>query len=202
MTSKTDNNNVITTYNGIEVYYSDISVLCSEYESQFDDLEERKNKPMFFTGLITYINRHLFKNITSIKYNNDYNALNDLFFECFIPLCAKYNKTITLQNFCLMTGIDNGMLSVILSGTHNDGSRVKPETVETVKKWKSACESALIDSGMSGNPVFSIFALKAGHGWKEEPQRLEIVGTNAPQATPEQIAEKYRDAKRPELPEL
>lgn len=195
------NNSIITTYNGIEIYENDISVLCDEYIKQFPDLEEVCNKPVFFNGLLVYINRHLFKNITSLKFNNDYNALNDLFFDCFIPLCVKYSKTPTLQNFCIMTGIDNSLLSQILSGTYNDGSRVNAETFQTVKKWKSTTESALIDNGMAGNPVFSIFALKANHGWKETPQEIQLTGETT-RATPEQIAERYKDVKRPELPQL
>lgn len=197
----TTNRHVITTYNGIDIFDNDISVLCSEYESQFDDIEERINKPMFFTGLVVYINRHLFKPITDRNYNHDYNALDYIFYDCFLPLCAKYNKTVTLQNFCLMTGISNDLLSQILSGTYKDGSKVKPQTFQTVKKWKETAESALIDNGMIGNPVFSIFALKANHGWKETPQEITITGSSA-QATPEQIAEKYRDVKKPELPDL
>jgi len=196
----TENRNIITTYNGVEIYNDDISMLCHEYESQFtDDIEERINKSMFFTGLVVYLNRHLFKNITGLKYNNDYNALNDLFYDCFVPLCSKYNKTVTLQNFCLMTGIDNSLLSQILSGSYNDGSKVKTETFQTVKKWKDTAESALIESGMSGNPVFSIFALKAGHAWKDNSQ--ETTATElAAQSTPEQIQQRYKDAKRPEIP--
>ena len=195
------NDNVICTYNGIEIYDNDISLLCHEYELQYDDIEERINKPMFFTGLIVYINRHLFQNITSKSFNNDYKALDNIFFNCFVPLCSKYNKTITLQNFCLMTGIDNSLLSVILTGNYRDGSKVNPETYKTVKKWKDAAESALIDAGMTGNPVFSIFALKAGHGWIEkqpEPQVME----QTQQQTPEQIMEKYKNAKKPTLPQL
>lgn len=192
---------IITTYNGIEIYRNDIDVLCHDYELQFDNLEEVKNKSMFFTGLIVYINRHLFKNITDRKYNNDYDALNTIFYDCYIPLCMKYNKTPTLQSFCVMCGIDNSLLSAILSGTYKDGSKVNSDTFQTVKKWKSTCECALVDSGMSGNPVFSIFALKANHGWKEQPQEIIVNGSDA-RSTPEQIAEKFRDVKRPEIPDL
>lgn len=196
-----DTGNIICTYNGIEIYSNDISVLCDQYESQYTDLEERINKSMFFTGLIVYINRHLFQNITDRAYNNDYDGLNKIFFDCFIPLCSKYNKTATLQNFCIMTGISNDTLTQILNGHYKDGSNVKPETFRTVKKWKDTAETALIDSGMSGNPVFSIFALKANHSWREtspEPPMSETLT----QSTPEQIAERYKDAKLPELPEL
>lgn len=200
MLDNTDNN-IITVYNGIEVYKSDVNVLCHEYELQFDNLEDIKHKSVFFTGLVVYINRHLFKNITDRSFNNDYKALNTIFYDCYIPLCMQYNKTPTLQAFCIMVGIDNSILSVIISGTYQDGSRVNSETIKTVKSWKATCEAALIDNGMAGNPVFSIFALKAGHGWKETPQEIQVTGATT-QYTPEQIAERFKDAKRPEVPEL
>lgn len=201
MNVNTTDDNIITSYNGIDIYTSDINMLCSEYESQYDNIDDIKYKSVFFTGLVVYINRHLFKNITDRSFNNDYNALNTIFYDCYIPLCMRYQKTPTLQSFCVMTGIDNGLLSLILSGTYNDGSKVKPETLETVKKWKCTCESALVDNGMTGNPVFSIFALKANHGWKETPTELQIV-SNGTQSTPEQIAERYKDVKKPEIPVL
>lgn len=197
----TTDKNIITTYNGIEIYNDDISVLCKEYESQFDDIENRINKPMFFTGLVAYLYTNYFRPITEKSFNYDYKALDEIFYKIFLPICTRYQRTITLQNFCLMTGIHNSFLSQVLTGTHTDGSRVNPETVETVKKWKSTAESALVDNGISGNPVFSIFALKANHGWKETPQEI-VVNGSATNATPEQIAERYKDVKQPELPDL
>lgn len=196
-----NNDDILTVYNGITVYKNDIEVLCHEYESQYDNIDEIKNKPMFFTGLIVYINRNLFKNIAELKFNNDYKALNTIFYDCYIPLCMRYNKTPTLQSFCVMTGISHDIITQIVNGVYSDGSRVNPETLRTVKNWKSTTESALIDNGMTGNPVFSIFALKANHGWKETPTEIQVTGTGSATATPEQIAEKYKAAK-PEKPFL
>lgn len=194
-----NNNNVITTYNGIEIYKSDIDILCNDYESQFINIDDITSKSVFFNGLLVYINRHLFKNITSLKYNNDYNALNDLFFDCFIPLCVKYNKTPTLQDFCSMAGISNSYLSDILSGTYRDGSKVNKNTYETVKKWKETTETALFNAGMAGNPVMAIFGLKAGYGWSDQQtQRLEITTGNE-NSTPEQLASKYGSIEKPAI---
>ena len=35
-----NDNNIICTYNGVEIYDNDISILCSEYENQYTDIEE------------------------------------------------------------------------------------------------------------------------------------------------------------------
>ena len=194
-----NNNEILTVYNGIEVYKNDVEVLCHEYEKQYDNIDEVKSKSMFFTGLVVYINRNLFKNIAELKFNNDYKALNTIFYDCYIPLCMRYNKTPTLQSFCILVGISHDILTQIINGVYSDGSRVNPETLRTVKNWKNTTESALIDNGMTGNPVFSIFALKANHGWKETAQEIQVIGTTGANATPEQIAEKYRSEK-PKIP--
>ena len=196
-----NNNNVICTYNGIDIYENDISVLCDEYESQYTDIEERIKEPVFFTGLMIYINQNLFKEITSKKYNNDYNALNDIFYRFFLPVCVRYNRIPTLLNFCSMTGLSNSYLTSIINGVYVSGDKVNPETCETCKKWKEECENALLDFTLYRNSVSGIFALKSAHGWREtapEPPTAETLT----QSTPEQIAERYRDAKRPEIPVL
>ena len=202
MNVNTTDNNIITSYNGIDIYTSDIDVLCSEYEKQYNNVEDIKTKSVFFNGLMVYLNVNLFKNITNKNYNNDYEALNAIFYKCFVPLCVRYSRTPTLLNFCCMTGLSNTNLSDIVNGNYRDGSKVNTETSETVKKWKATCEAALFDSGMSGNPVMAIFGLKAAHNWSDQQiQRLEIV-SNGTQSTPEQIAERYKDVKKPEIPVL
>ena len=196
-----NNDNVICTYNGIEIYESDIRILCSEYESQFNDIEERIKEPMFFTGLMIFISQRLFKKITESKYNNDYDSLNEIFYRFFLPICVKYNRIPTLLNFCSMTGLSNSYLTSIISGTYVSGDKVNSKTCETCKKWKEECENALLDFTLYRNSVSGIFALKSAHGWREtapEPPQLDQVT----QSTPEQIQERYKDAKRPELPSL
>ena len=194
-----NDNNIICTYNGIEIYRSDIDILCSEYESQYDNSEEVLSNTVFFTGLMVFIQQRLFKPITDIKYTNDYNALDKLFYSVFIPLSVKYRRTPTIQNFCVMVNISNSLLSEILTGTYRDGSKVNSDTYKTIKKWYQTVESALASKAIDTNGIGSIFALKANFSWREaapEPPAAELTA----QATPEQIAERYKDAKKPELP--
>lgn len=194
-----NDNNIVCIYNGIEIYEHDIFQLCDSYESQYTDTEERIKEPVFFTGLMIYIYQNYFKAITGSKYNNDYNALNEIFYRCFLPVCVKYNRIPTLLNFCSMTGMSNSYLTSIINGVYVSGDKVNPKTCETVKKWKEECENALLDFTLYRNSVAGIFALKSSHGWREttpEPPAAELTA----QATPEQIAERYRDAKKPELP--
>lgn len=195
------NNTVICTYNGIEIYENDISVLCNEYESQYDDIEEKIKEPVFFTGLMIFISQRLFKKITENRYNNDYDALNEIFYRFFLPVCVRYNRIPTLLNFCSMVGLSNSYLTSIINGVYVTGDKVNPKTCETCKKWKEECENALFDFTLYRNSVSGIFALKSAHGWREtspEPPATEI----AAQSTPTEIQQRYKDAKRPELPIL
>lgn len=196
-----NNSNVICTYNGIQIYENDISVLCHEYESKYDNSEDILNNTVFFTGLMVFIQQRLFKPISDSKYNNDYNALDKLFFSVFIPLSVKYKRTPTIQNFCVMTSISNSLLSEILTGNYRDGSKVKTETCETVQKWYQTVESALASKAIDTNGIGSIFALKSNFSWRETSPEPPTAQTLT-QSTPEQIAERYKDAKRPEIPVL
>lgn len=193
------NNTVICTYNGIDIYESDIDILCNEYESKFNDIEERIKEPVFFTGLMIFIAQRLFKPITESKYNNDYDALNKIFYQFFLPVCVRYSRIPTLLNFCSMTGLSNSYLTSIINGVYVGGDRVNPKTCETCKKWKEECENALLDFTLYRNSVSGIFALKSAHGWRETTPEPPVAELTA-QATPEQIAERYRDAKRPKIP--
>ena len=152
-----------------------------------------------------YINLfcNVVKNNTGLTNNSyDYNALNDVFYKCYVPLAYKYNKTPTLQAFCCLVGISNTSLTELMSGTYASGSKVNVKNCETVKKWKSTCESALVSKAYDDNGIGAIFGLKAAHNWSDQQvQRLELVGSTT-QATPEQIAERYHDIEKPVLPDL
>ena len=196
-----NNDNVICTYNGIDIFKSDIEVLCSEYESQYDNDIDILNNTVFFTGLMVFIQQRLFKPIRNKEFRHDYIALDKLFYSVYIPLSVRYRRTPTIQNFCVMVGIGNQNLSAALAGSWPDGSKVNPEICETVKNWYQTIESALASKAIDTNGIGSIFALKANFSWREttpEPPQLDQVT----QSTPEQIQERYKDAKRPELPSL
>lgn len=200
-------NTLITKYGEIQVFKNDVEILEQDYISTLNNPEDI-NKTNVFSGLLNHVYINLFSNV--VKNNTgltnssyDYDALNDIFFRCYVPLAYKYNKTPTLQAFCCLVGISNSALSEIITGTYTTtGNKVNANTCETVKKWKSVCESALVNKAYDDSSIGAIFGLKAAHSWSDQQiQRLEIVN-NGTQATPEQIAEKYRDIKQPELPDL
>ena len=104
----------------------------------------------------------------------------------------------TVLEFCVFTGQDTSHVSDLRKGIYrNDGTKVNPNTTQIVKRWYSVAESALASKAFSENSVGCIFGLKSAHGWQETPQQLEVLNT-IQQETPQQIAERFRDAQKPE----
>lgn len=199
-------NNVIIDYNGIEIYQSDIDILCDQYIATLPD-PENIYKSNTFLGLLYYIYRQYLKEIIiqdkknagMSDYNNHYDFLDYVFNNIYVPLCMRYNSTPTILAFCCFVDIDNCILGDIKNGVYRStGQTVNPATSQTVKRWFKACESALYNRAIDTNSIGSIFALKANHGYQEAAQRLEVVPASAP-ASPEQIAEKYATAEKPKL---
>lgn len=193
--------NVILTYNNIELYQSEIDVLCDEYISTLHD-ENMIYKSTVFSGMLNYIYLHKLKYIIPDTYNNDYVLLDSIFDNIYINLCTRFNICPSIIQFTVLCHIDVSMLTEMRTGTYKDGSRVNADTSKTVKKWYSVCESMLLSKATNESSIGSIFALKANYGYRDNdtPQVLQIqTGT---QATPEQIAEKYRDIKKPVLVDL
>ena len=196
----TNMDNVILTYNNIELYKSEIDILCDEYINTLYNAD-MIYKSAVFSGLLHYIYQNKLKFIIPDTYNHDYKLLNDIFDNIYIYLCTRFNIVPNIIQFTVLCHIDKSLISEIKSGVYKDGSRVKSDTSETVKRWYSICESMLLSKATNESSIGSIFALKANYGYQEQPQRLEIVN-NGSNATPEQIAEKYKDVKKPEIPEI
>lgn len=193
--------NVILTYNNIELYQSEIDFLCDEYISTLHD-ESMIYKSTVFSGMLQYIYNNKLKYIIPDGFYNDYVLLDSIFDNVYINLCSKYNIVPSIIQFTVLCHIDVSMLTELRNGNYKDGSKVNEKTSKTVKKWYAVCESMLLSKATNESSIGSIFALKANYGYRDNdaPQVLQIqTGT---QATPEQIAEKYKDIKAPELPEL
>lgn len=197
---------IVISESGIEVYKSDIDILTSEYIESLPD-ESMIYKSPVFKGLLLYIYNTKLRNvIESIKnnkginqYNIDYSLMDSIFNNVYLPLCYRFSIVPTVLSFSVFVGIDNSFLYEVNKGIYRNGSKVNPDNTRTVKKWYSVCESALADKAFNENSIGSIFGLKANYQWTETAPQTALPDST-PQATPEQIAERYRDAKKPELP--
>ena len=193
--------NTVLTYNGIELYQSEIDILCDEYINTLHD-PNMIYKSTVFSGLLNYIYKNKLRYIIPNTYNNDYNLLNDIFYNVYIDLCTKYNIVPSIIQFVALCHIDRTSLTEIKSGIYRDGSRVKQSTSDTVQKWFDTCESMLLSKASNESSIGSIFALKANYQYRDnEPiQVLQVTAEN--KASPEQIAERYKDIEKPNMIEL
>ena len=110
-------------------------------------------------------------------------------------------QTPTILQFCTeFVGIDNTHLTDVKNGFYrSNDSRVNPEHTQIVKKWFSVCESRLASRTLETNSIGSMFILKSKYNWIESKQQIEIINGSSQQATPEQIAQKYKDLEKPVL---
>ena len=186
--------------NGVEIYETKIHEYADEYINTLNDPESINNNPSLFTGMIKYIYKHLFKNN---PVNNDDIGLIDNIWSIYTELCYKYSKRPTLLNFSLLVGISNDTFSAWKNEEYRRGEDgTSSEHSRTVKKWLAECESSLVDGATERNSVGCIFALKANYGYTETPQRIEVVGSQAPALSHDeirQIAERAANTSPEEL---
>ena len=200
--------NALINYKDLCVYPSDIEQMTGEYINTLSD-PSLIYKASAFTGLLEYIYKHKIKSILQANkqdnnnYNRDYQLLDSIFYNLYVPLCRAYNITPKILTFCSVVGIDNSTLTDLKNGIYRvDGSRVNPATCQIVKKWYTTCESGLFEKAVEENAIGSIFGLKAGYGW-QEANTVNIVTNGQDQhESAEQIAARHAQAQLPEKPNL
>ena len=203
---KTDS--VIITENGIDVYMSDIDILCDEYISTLANPEMVYTKSGTFTAMLEYIYKHLLHNVIVRKYganksSYDFNVLDKLFFDVYIPLCGKYGYTPTIVQFCAFVKIDNSNITDIKNGVYrSDGQKVSGDRTQTVKRWYNAIESALLTKAIDSNGIGSIFALKSIFAYNDSQTIRIESASNESHDSAEQIASRHNSAMIPEKPQL
>lgn len=199
--------NIILSTGNIEVYQSEIQQLCDEYIASLPD-ESMIYKSTVFSGMLSYIYRNKLKYIiykskeqNNINtYNNDYELLNDIFNSVFITLCTRFNILPTVLQFCVLCDLPRDMITDLKQGIYrHDGSKVNTRTCQIVKNWFNTCESMTLSRAANESSIGSIFVSKALYGYSDTPvQQLEIID-NRQSETPQQIAERFRNAEKPSL---
>lgn len=183
--------NIMLTYNGMEIYKTDIDILCDEYINSLSN-PDMIYKSAVFNGLLDYIYKHSLKDILGNKVKNDYQLLNNIFYNIYLPICYKYNKTPTILQFSVLCDIDNANITDIKNGIYRtNGAIVNNNSTQIVKKWYSVCESALLGKAIDESSIGGMFALKACYGYRDN-----VIVTETPQQlavdSPETIAERHK----------
>lgn len=192
----------------IEIYQSDIDLICKDY---IDRLEDPKMiyKSSCFSGLLNYIYRFKLKDIIeydkkkrNTEYYNNYELLDLIFNNIYIPLCNTYNNIPSIIQYCTFVKIDRENLYNILNGVSgvNASEKITQKTRDKIKIWVSTCESALYGKTATENGIGSMFLLKSVYNYQEQPKEVYITARS--ETPPEQIAERYKDATKPQFEEI
>lgn len=197
---------IVTQYGDITIYSDDIAVLCEQYINSLPN-PDNIYKSNTFKGLLDYIYRHYLKDIDlrcKDKSNtNNYELLDKLFFDLYLPLVYKYNNSPSVLGFCTMCHISAENISDIRNGVYRSGYPVNSQNSQIVKKWYQVTESSLFDKAVNESSVGSIFLLKSKFSYRETAPLIEV--SNVEQVdSPEQIAARHAQAalSMPEKPDL
>ena len=194
--------NTILSYNGIEIYQTEIDILCNEYIDKLHD-KSMIYKSNVFSGMLKYIYDHKLKYILPDSRNHDYKLLDSIFYNVYIVLCSQYNIVPSVLQFSTMLcNTGKKYFSEVKSGVYSNGGKVNPDHKETVEKWFNTCESMLLGKVANENGIGSMFILKANYGYTETQNIVTTPMLDTSQNTPIQIQQKYQNAIKPELIEV
>ena len=193
-------------YNGVCVYEEDILNTCDNYIANLEN-PDMIYKAAVFNGLLYNINKYnLHKLLDYRTVENktlDYNLLDNIFRKLYLPLCYKYNKTPTVNQFSVLCDIDYSNLSDIRNGFYrSNGSKVNNKYSQIVQKWYSICESALYNKAIEESSIGAMFGLKAGYGWRDNTTITVETNQAITHESAEEIAARHAAAVLPEKPVL
>lgn len=210
MNSIEEPNVILAQYKELKVYESDIQILEEQYINSLPDKDDIYNVSCF-RGLLTYINRRLIKNIVTYDIDNynilDFSVIESVFYNIYIPLCSKYHKTPTLQTF-FTTIVNIGYRYILHVLEQREYTKLKDyesnnNRYTALTKMQDICISGTLDKVQEQNSIGGIFIAKSVYGINDNaPQVIQLQQLPGAEATPEQIAAKYKDIKLPPAPDF
>lgn len=206
--------NTVKTEKETEVYTDEMFMYADQYIDTLRDPDSIYNSTGYtFTGMIKYINRHLFRDKKDVICA-DINILNNIW-ENYVELVYKYNQKPVIEEYALLIGVSRDTIYSWMNGntrgiiykdkdgnviddffTWSNSHRGEPYTSEpsslrsdTIKKWQEECKLGRYKSAASGN-VGGIFLCKAVDGMVETaPVQIE---NPAQKQSIEEIQERYK----------
>lgn len=189
----------------LTVYMSEIQELERNY---IDNLPKPELifKSNCFNGLLQYIYMRLLckAGIKDDDNRINYNILEKVFFDLYIPLTAKYGIVPTIIGFCDLCKISNQYLAEVRDGVTRSGELVSNEASTIVKKLYTTTENGLVSRVANESSIGSMFLLKCKYDGYVEQQHLVINTTTNVTENTDSILERHNiDAlTMPEKPDL
>lgn len=180
----------------IAIYQNNIYALVDDLkqDKQFQGLtdEDIKNNKAFFPRLIQYLYNNYIGELLGNKIGKgnkiiypDISVLNNLFY-IYIDLVSKYkwNNKPSLLEFSILTGIGRDTFYQWLNNDFNNNNGLVDNTpnedkrrhltsdyTDSVRKWQSICEQALIDGT---DTIRDIFLLKSIFKYRDNTNVIEV----------------------------
>ena len=176
------------------IYKNNIYALVDDVKQEplYQGLTDRelKQDKSFFSALVQYIYNNYIGDLLGNKDRAtktvypDIDILNDLF-NIYIDLVIKYkwNNRPTILEFSILTGVSRDSYYKWLNGDFDNNIAVNDKRkhitsryTNTVQKWNTICESALVDG--SGDTIKELFLLKSKYGYREQDDRQITINLN------------------------
>lgn len=185
--------------------YNDIVITEYELEKHINQYIETLNNPddiyklhRTFNGLLLYLYKHLIRYVLPNNYNNDYELLDTIFTNIYIPLCYLYNHIPNIANYCILVHIQYSYFYDLKTGVYKDGSIVNNKSKYIIQKWIDICNGELIEDIIHRNSIGSMFLAKV-HGFREDNTTNISITVNAPQISEKQL-QSLASGMIPEMP--
>ena len=185
---------------------SDIDRSISEYTATLVNPEILyTNGHKSFNNLLRYIYKHNLKNFIGYDTEEytmiDYQLLDSIFCNIYIPLCYQYNRipsinsfynNLLLKDYSSVYDIKNGLY-------RTDNSKININTLSFLRKWTAICNGELLDNVMHTGNVGGMFVAKT-RGFSDQPQNAVQITIQAPRIDEKQIS-ALAAGQLPELPD-
>lgn len=191
------NDNTLKIEQGVEVYENKISEYLDQYilEKNIEDMSKEPQSK--WNAALIYIYKALFKNNKESLKGPDRDTYNDKLIndicDIYINLCYEYDKEISINGFCFLTGINTDTVYTWGSGERRLGSSCSEIYKKLIKNNEESLSDKLISGGL--NPMKVLPALNRRHNWNM-PGTSRQGGEE--QRSIEEIQQRY---KVPELSE-
>ena len=186
--------NTVKTESGVEIYENKI---CEYLDKYIDEkcIEDMSKEPQSkWNACLIYIYKAVFKdNKESLKgpdkdtYND--RLMNDIC-DIYISLCYEYDKEISINGFCFLTGINTDTVYTWGSGERRLGSSCSEIYKKLIKNNEESLSDKLISGGL--NPMKVLPALNRRHNWNMPGTNRQ--GGEQTQSI-EQIQQRYKPAE-------
>ena len=190
--------NVILEYNDIVITEYELEKHINNYIDTLNNPDDIYKLHRTFNGLLLYLYKHLIRYVLPNNYNNDYELLDTIFTDIYIPLCYLYNHIPNIANYCILVHLQYSYFYDLKTGLYKDGSIVNNKSKYIIQKWIDICNGELIEDIIHRNSIGSMFLAKV-HGFREDNTTNISITVNEPSISEKQL-EKLAANALPELP--